>query len=90
MLAGLGFLFLGIHYMKTGFESIGETINLADFAVSGFKGLLLYTLIGIFATVVMQSSHATLTLTIAALAASQITYENALALAIGSIVFVWE
>ena len=84
VLAGLGFLFLGIHYMKTGFESIGETINLADFAVSGFKGLLLYTLIGIFATVVMQSSHATLTLTIAALAASQITYENALALAIGS------
>ena len=84
VLAGLGFLFLGIHYMKSGFESIGETINLADFAVSGFKGLLLYTLIGIFATVVMQSSHATLTLTIAALAASQITYENALALAIGS------
>ena len=84
VLAGLGFLFLGIHYMKSGFESIGETINLAEFAVTGFKGLLIYTLIGMFATVVMQSSHATLTLTIAALATSQITYENALALAIGS------
>ena len=32
----------------------------------------------------MQSSHATLVLIITALAASQITYENALALAIGA------
>ncbi|KAG1650284.1 hypothetical protein GQR58_028187 [Nymphon striatum] len=48
------------------------------------KGLLLYTLIGIAATVVMQSSHATLVLIITALASQQITYENALALAIGS------
>ena len=39
---------------------------------------------GIFATVVMQSSHATLVLIITALAAQQISYENALALAIGA------
>ncbi len=84
VLAGLGFLFLGIAYMKTGFEAIGQSINLADYAVPGVKGLLLYTAIGMAATVVMQSSHATLVLTIAALAAGQITYPNALALAIGS------
>jgi phosphate:Na+ symporter len=84
ILAGLGFLFLGIHYMKGGFETFKETINLAEYAVSGYPGLLLYTAIGIFATVVMQSSHATLVLTITALAAGQITYENALALAIGA------
>jgi len=84
ILAGLGFLFLGIHFMKEGFESFKDTINLAEYAVAGYPGVLLFTAIGIFATVVMQSSHATLVLTITALAAGQITYENALALAIGA------
>ena len=84
ILAGLGFLFLGIHYMKEGFESYKDTINLAEYAVAGYPGVLLFTILGILATVIMQSSHATLVLTITALAAGQITYENALALAIGA------
>ncbi len=82
--AGLGFLFLGIHYMKEGFETFKATINLAEFAVAGYPGVLLFAAIGVFATVVMQSSHATLVLIITALAAGQITYENGLALAIGA------
>ena len=84
VLAGLGFLFLGIHYMKDGFEAFKSTIDLAAFSVDGIKGLLIYTGIGIFATVVMQSSHATLVLIITALSVGQISYENALALAIGA------
>ncbi len=84
ILAGLGFLFLGIHFMKEGFEAFKDSIDLQAFAVPGFLGLLIYTAIGIFATVVMQSSHATLVLIITALAANQITYENGLALAIGA------
>lgn len=83
-LVGLGFLFLGIAYMKEGFETVGNQFDLAQFSVPGFRGLLIYTAIGIAATVVMQSSHATLILTITALAAGQVSYENALALAIGS------
>lgn len=84
VLAGLGFLFLGIHYMKEGFEAFKDTIDLTRFSVGGFGGLLLYSLIGMAATVVMQSSHATLVLTITALSIGQISYENALALAIGA------
>ncbi len=84
ILAGLGFLFLGIHHMKEGFEAFRDTIDLTKFAVDGYPGILLFTLIGVFATVVMQSSHATLVIIITALAAQQITYENALALAIGA------
>jgi phosphate:Na+ symporter len=84
VLAGLGFLFLGIHYMKDGFETVGQTINLADYGMTGYAGVLAFTGIGIAATVVMQSSHATLVLILAALAAQQVSYENALALAIGS------
>lgn len=83
ILAGLGFLFLGIHYMKEGFEAFKGSINLAEYGIGGYKGLFLFTLIGIFATVVMQSSHATLVLIITALGAAQISYENAIALAIG-------
>lgn len=84
VLAGLGFLFLGIHHMKEGFEAFEGTINLAEYSVTGYWGLLLFALIGAVATVVMQSSHATLVLIITALAAQQVTYENALALAIGA------
>ncbi len=84
LLAGLGFLFLGIAFMKDGFETFRQQFDLTQFAVEGFAGLMLYTAIGIAATVVMQSSHATLILTITALAAGQVSYENALALAIGS------
>ncbi len=84
VLAGLGFLFLGIHYIKEGFDTLGESIDLSQYAMSGLLGVLFFTLIGTVATVIMQSSHATLVLIITALAAQQVSYENALALAIGS------
>ncbi|MCP5315625.1 MAG: Na/Pi symporter [Chromatiaceae bacterium] len=84
VLAGLGFLFLGIHHMKEGFEAFRDTIDLTAFAVEGYAGIFLFTLIGVAATVIMQSSHATLVIIITALAAQQVTYENALALAIGA------
>ncbi|HPE80880.1 MAG TPA: Na/Pi symporter [Gammaproteobacteria bacterium] len=84
ILAGLGFLFLGIHYMKEGFAGFADHLDLTRYALGGVAGLLLYSLFGALATVVMQSSHATLVLIITALGAGQITYENALALAIGA------
>lgn len=84
ILAGLGFLFLGIDFMKAGFESFRSAVELSEYAMTGLAGLLAYTGLGILATVIMQSSHATLALTLAGLATGQITYENALALAIGA------
>lgn len=84
ILTGLGFLFLGIYYMKEGFEAYKGTIDISALASVGIKGLFVFTGIGIIATVIMQSSHATLVLIITALAAGQISYENALALAIGA------
>src|SRR6056297_1329108 len=82
-LAGLGFLFLGIHHMKEGFEAYKDQIDLLRFALPGVIGLVVYTLLGTVSTVIMQSSHATMVLILTALSAGQITYENALALAIG-------
>jgi len=84
ILAGLGFLFLGIHYMKEGFDAFGQGIDLAEYAMTGYPGVFAFAGIGILATVVMQSSHATLVLILTALAAQQVSYENALAVAIGS------
>jgi len=84
ILTGLGFLFLGIHFMKEGFEAFKDQIQLAEYAVLGLKGLLIYAVIGMAATVVMQSSHATMVLIITALSLGHVTYENAIALAIGA------
>ena len=84
ILTGVGFLFLGIHYMKEGFEAFRGTINLTEYAVPGLKGLMIYMLLGMAATVIIQSSDATMVLVITALSVQQITYENAAALAIGA------
>jgi len=84
LLLGAGFLFLGIHYMKEGFEAFQGDIDLATYSVSGYLGALLLVLVGILMTVVMQSSHATLLIIITALAAEQVSYDNALAMAIGA------
>ncbi len=84
VLTGLGFTFLGIAYMKEGFEVFKATIDLTQYAVGGFKGILIFATIGMIATIVMQSSHASLVLILTALSASQITYENAIALTIGA------
>lgn len=84
ILIGLALLLLAISFMKEGFESIKDSIDLSVYAVGGLKGLVIFTGIGIFATVVMQSSAATMALVLTALVTGQITYENSFALAIGA------
>ena len=84
ILTGLGFLFLGIHYMKEGFEAFKSTLDLSSYAVSGRKGMIIFICVGMLATFIMQSSHATMVLNLTALSVGQITYENAVALSIGA------
>lgn len=84
VLAGLGFFFLGIYYMKEGFDVFKQYIDLTEYAMSGVLGVIVYTGLGILITTVLQSSSATLALILTALSAGQIEYENALALAIGA------
>lgn len=84
ILMGIGFSFLGIHYMKQGFEAFQSTVDLTVYSATGIKGILLYLWIGIVATVAMQSSHATIFLVIAALSLGQVSYENALTITIGA------
>ncbi len=84
ILSGVGFLFLGIYYMKDGFEAFRTSIDLTEYAVPGLWGLLIYVILGIATTVVIQSSDATMVLIITALSVQQIAYENAIAMAIGA------
>lgn len=84
VLLGLGFIFLGISYMKDGFDIMKNSIDLASYAMEGYLGIIVYILIGILITVVIQSSAATLAIVITALNADSITYVNAIALAIGA------
>ncbi len=84
VLIGLGFIFLGISYMKEGFETLKEGLNLAEYAMAGYLGVFVYILFGATATVVIQSSSATMAIIITALATGQIDYINALSLAIGA------
>lgn len=84
VLSGLGFFFLGIHFMKEGFDVFSQYFDLKAFSVSGFIGIVIYTGIGILITTILQSSSASLALVLTAVSAGQIEYENALALAIGT------
>lgn len=81
---GVAFIFLGIDLIKEGFASFGDTIDMTQYHASGLAGHVIFTLIGILITVVLQSSHASLMLTLAALATGQLELEQALAVAIGS------
>ncbi|MBC8769274.1 Na/Pi cotransporter family protein [Arenibacter sp. BSSL-BM3] len=84
ILAGLGFFFMGIYFMKNGFDVYKDNISLADYAIPGVMGLLIYTFIGVLITMILQSSSATMALILTALAVGQITYTNSLALSIGA------
>ena len=84
VLLGVGLLFLGIDMMKLGFAGMQEIFDLSAYRVGGWQGVLLYALLGTLATVLMQSSHATLMITLAALGSGQLDYGNALAMAVGA------
>ncbi len=84
ILTGLGFFFLGIYYMKEGFDVFNDYIDLTRYSIEGWPGVFVFTGIGILITTILQSSSASLAIILTALAAGQVTYENALALAIGT------
>jgi len=82
--AGLGFFFLGIFFLKNGLEQYSFQLDIFKGEDPGFTSILIYTGIGILATVILQSSAATLAIVLTALSVDQIAYPDALALTIGS------
>lgn len=84
ILLGLGFIFLGISFLKDGFETLQKGIDLSQYAVGGIAGIAIYVLVGAVATIIIQSSSATMALIITAVASGQIEYINSISLAIGA------
>ncbi|RTQ98208.1 Na/Pi cotransporter family protein [Halomonas nitroreducens] len=84
LLLGVGLLFLGIDFMKLGFQTWQDGLSLDGLAGTRFWHWPLFVLFGVAATVVMQSSHATLLIILTALASGQLPYLPALAIAIGA------
>ena len=83
-MAGIGFVFLGIAYIKTGFDSYKEALDFTRYNIAGFKGMLMFFVVGTMATLIMQSTHATLVLIMAALSTGQLGLEAGMALSIGA------
>ncbi|MCQ9328309.1 Na/Pi cotransporter family protein [Pelistega suis] len=81
---GISLIFLGIDTLKLGFEGIGGQVDFASYQLSGIMNVLVFSLIGLLLTVVLQSTHATLILTLAALAGGQLSIDQSFAIAIGS------
>lgn len=81
---GIAFIFLGIDQLKNGFSAMGGAMDLEGVAVGAISPTLVFAGIGMAVTVVLQSSHATLILTLAGLGSGHLQLDQALAVAIGA------
>lgn len=84
VLIGIALIFLGIDAIKDGFDALGGQVDLSTIKAGGVMEIAVFCAIGLLLTIVLQSSHATLILTLAALSAGQISVAQAFAVAIGS------
>ncbi len=80
-LLGFGLLFLGLNYMKKSMESLFTNL---DFTPYLHLNLLSFVLIGFVITAIIQSSSATMVITLTTLNAGAIPFNFAVAIIIGS------
>lgn len=78
---GFSFLFVGLNFMKTAVESMVQQTDLSRF---NEYPVLLFLLIGILITALIQASSATIALVLAALYANAIELEPAMAIVLGA------
>lgn len=84
ILAGLGFFFLGVFYIKMGFEGFKDVMDLSQYQLEGYKEVIGFLFIGALITSIIQSSHATLAIIITAYFEQQVSYHGALAATLGT------
>ncbi len=80
-LTGFGFLFLGLGYMKESIDFLAESVDLTEYMAYGPWAFLI---IGFILTAIIQSSSATMVITLSALNAGIIPFESAAAMVIGA------
>lgn len=84
ILLGIAFILLGIDQIKTGFANVTASLDLNQFQLGGWLGSLVFVGAGLVLTLVLQSTHATLMLTLTALSLGQVDLTQGAAIAIGA------
>ena len=80
-LLGFSFLFVGLGYIKTGIEDMIQHVDLRQYENSP---VFIFFLIGFIITTIIQSSSATMALTLSALHAGAINLHDSMAITLGS------
>src|SRR4030095_13832469 len=80
-LLGFSFLFVGLGYIKTGIEDVVQHLDLEEYDQSP---VIVFFLIGFIITTIIQSSAATMAITLSALYAGAINLYDAMAITLGS------
>ncbi|WP_205342010.1 Na/Pi cotransporter family protein [Denitrificimonas caeni] len=83
IILGIAFIFLGIDQIKSAFVEFGSHLDVLEQVSRGYLGQLLFLGMGILLTAMLMSSHATLMLILAALAAGQLELWQGMSMAIG-------
>lgn len=82
---GIAFIFLAITHMKIGFSDFTTNFDFAQSGIDGWQRFALLMAVGFLATMVLQSSHATIMLILTALDLSQITLHDSFVLTVGAL-----
>ena len=83
-LTGFGIFFLGLDVLKTAFGDFGQGFDLGEHTGNGILSLLMFVAIGVVMTVVMNSSSASLALTLTAAGTGVIPLTAGAAMVIGA------
>jgi len=78
---GFGFLFLGLDFMKLSIEYLAQNFDVSDFSHYSVAAFLL---IGFLFTAIIQSSSATIVITLSALSSGIIPFDSAAGMVIGA------
>jgi phosphate:Na+ symporter len=83
-LAGFGLIFIGIDFMQRGMEGLSGILPLAALPSRGFGAHVAAMAAGIALTAILQSSSATVAITLTALNAGTLNFEQSASLVIGA------
>lgn len=81
LFVGMGFLFMGLDYMKGSVEAFADTIDLENLP---HYGIIVYIVLGFLITALMQSSSAALAICLTAINSGVIYFNEGLGMVIGA------
>lgn len=83
-LAGFGILFLGLSTLQQGMQGLSDSFSMAHLPAGGYGAYLIIMLIGLALTAVLQSSTAAIAMTLTALDAGAVSFDQAAAVVVGA------